>query len=212
MKTDQLIDSLVADRDRPSLPPQRGLRFALPAAVAIAIGVFVYCLDMRADFGAAVESWRYLLKLLTAALIAIAGGLALLHLAQPEHAAARVLRLLPLAILPLLLGFALEGMMIPADLWSTAAMGQGALYCLFYVPVLTLAPLAATLWAMGRGAPQSPMLGGAIAGLAAGGVGAFVYSIHCNNDSPFYVAIWYLGGIAIVTLLGALIGQRYLRW
>lgn len=212
MKTEQLIDTLVVDRDRQTLPPQRGLRFALPAATVITISVFVVCLDMRVDFGAAIESWRYLLKLLNAALFAIAGGLALLHLARPEHATARALRLLPLAALPLLLGFVVEGMTMPRELWLTAAMGRWPLFCLFFVTVLSLPPLAATLWALGRGAPQSPVLGGAVAGLAAGGIGAFVYSIHCDNDSPFYVAIWYLGAISIVTLLGALIGSRYLRW
>lgn len=212
MKTNQLIDSLVADRSRSLLAPRRGLRLALPAAIAAAIAVFIYFLDMRADFATAMESWRYLLKLLTAALIAVAGGMALLHLVQPEDESARILRLLPLAFLPLVLGLVLEALMVPRDLWLGAALGQGAFYCLLYVPVISLAPLAATLWATGRGAPRSPVLGGAVAGLAAGGIGAFIYSIHCDNDSPFYVGLWYLGGIAIVTLLGALIGSRYLRW
>lgn len=212
MKTEQLIDSLVADRDRRVLAPHQGLRLALPLAIMATILVFIWCLDMREDLMPAMETWRYLLKLLTASLIAIGAGAALIYLSRPEHGARRVVKWLPLALLPLLAGFALEGMMLPAVSWEQAAMGSGRMYCLFYVPILSLAPLAATLWALGRGAPRSPVLGGAIAGLAAGGIGAFVYSIHCDNDSPFYVAIWYLGGIGIVTLLGALLGYRYLRW
>jgi len=80
------------------------------------------------------------------------------------------------------------------------------------VPLISLAPLVAALTAMRRGAPQSPLTAGAVAGFAAGGIGAFIYSIHCDNDSPFYVAIWYLGAILIVTLLGAVLGRSVLRW
>lgn len=212
MKTDQLIDSLVADRHRKPLQPGRSMTFALPAALLIAVLIFISILDMRPDLGSALESWRYLLKILLAALIAATAMVALLQLARPEQDARPVLRWLPLLALPLLLGFVAEGSLLPVAEWGKAALGEGAMSCLTYVPLLSLAPLAAILWAMARGAPQSPGATGAVAGLAAGGLGAFIYAIHCDNDSPFYVAIWYLGAIGIVTLLGALIGRRYLRW
>jgi hypothetical protein len=212
MKTDQLIDSLVADRQHKPLQPGRGMVYVLPTALLIAIALFAFILDMRPDLGSAMESWRYLLKLLLAALIATTAMLALLRLARPEQDARPVLRWLPFVVVPLVLGFVAEGSLVPVADWGKAALGESPLYCLTYVPLLSLAPLAAILWAMARGAPQSPAATGAVAGLAAGGLGAFIYAIHCDNDSPFYVAIWYLGAIGIVTVLGALVGQRYLRW
>jgi hypothetical protein len=212
MKTDQLIDSLVADHDHRPLHAARGILFVLPPAIILSTLIFAYFLDARPDLAQALTSWRYLLKIMMAALIAMTATIFLLHLANPLHRPRTALRFLPLVALPLLAGFLFEGSSLPREQWMIAAMGQQPYFCLIFVPLLSLAPLVATLWTIGRGAPQSPLAGGAVAGLAAGRNGALVFAIHCDNDSPFYVAIWYLGAIAIVTLLGALIGRRYLRW
>jgi hypothetical protein len=61
-------------------------------------------------------------------------------------------------------------------------------------------------------APANPTAAGALAGLAAGGIGGAVYGLHCFDDSPLFVAIWYPVGIALMTTAGALIGRRVLRW
>lgn len=212
MKTEHLIDSLVADQDRRPIGIGRGVVYALPPAILISMVLFAWFLDIRVDLMTALESWRYLLKVLMAGLIALAALGLVLHLAQPQNRPAAAFRWLPLLALPLLAGFGLEGALLPSDQWAAAAMGRNPVHCLTFVPLISLAPLAATLWIMGRGAPRSPAAGGAAAGLAAGGIGAFIYAIHCDNDSPFYVAIWYLGAIALVTALGGFIGRRWLRW
>jgi hypothetical protein len=80
------------------------------------------------------------------------------------------------------------------------------------IPVLSLAPLAALLWALRRGAPLNPLRAGAIAGLIAGGIGAAWYASHCPDDSPLFVAVWYTIGISIATAIGAALGSRLLRW
>jgi hypothetical protein len=168
---------------------------------------------MRPDFMTALGSWRYLFKLATAGSIALFGLVLLLQLARPEQSLRRALLwLLPLALAPLVISIAMEFMMLPAEQWGASAMGFYPLYCLCLVPLISLAPLAAGLAAMRRGAPQSPTIAGAVIGFAAGGIGAFIYSVHCDNDSPFYVAIWYLGAIVIVTVLGAILGRSLLRW
>jgi hypothetical protein len=63
-----------------------------------------------------------------------------------------------------------------------------------------------------NGATTRPALAGAAAGLAAAGIGAFLYSAHCRDDSPLFIIAWYVIATAIVTLIGALLGLRYLRW
>ncbi|TDQ80602.1 hypothetical protein A8950_3137 [Dongia mobilis] len=211
MKTDQLIDSLVADQGRRVNGSGMTLLASLPIALLVSIALFAYVLDMRDDLAAALESWRYLLKLLLPALVAVAAIALMLHLARPQAAAA-VLRWLAWLAVPLVLGLLAEAVLVPRESWGVVAIGQNPLFCLFFVPALSLPPLAAALWSLSRGAPQSPTAAGIVAGLAAGGIGALLYAAHCDNDSPFYLALWYLGGISIVTLLGGLIGHRYLRW
>jgi len=78
--------------------------------------------------------------------------------------------------------------------------------------VFSAAPLAALLYALKSGAPDSPALAGAAAGLVAGSIGAAVYATHCIEDSPLFLALWYTIGISAVTLLGAAIGRHTLKW
>ena len=54
-----------------------------------------------------------------------------------------------------------------------------------------------------------------IAGLDAqisGAVAAALYAIHCNDDSPLFVATWYTLAIGLTTIVGSLLGRRFLRW
>ena len=57
--------------------------------------------------------------------------------------------------------------------------------------MLSLAPLAAVLYALRQGAPSNLTLAGAIGGLLSAGVGATLYASHCADDSPLFVATWY---------------------
>ena len=55
-------------------------------------------------------------------------------------------------------------------------------------------------------------MAGAVAGLVAGGVGATLYAMHCTDDSPLFVALWYSLAVALVALAGAAAGRWLLRW
>lgn len=212
MKTEDLIGGLVADQGQPTISVRQTFGFALPLALLAALGIFSYVLDMRHDFVEALATWRYLLKLLVTASIAAFGIMLLFRMARPQHAPVDHLKWVLLALAPLALGLITEMAALPTDRWSESAIGSGAIYCLTLVPLIAIAPLAATLITLKRGAPQSPTAAGAFAGFAAGGLGALIYTLHCDNDSPFYVAIWYLTAIGIVTLVGAGIGRTWLRW
>lgn len=212
MKTGQLIDSLVADQGRKMRGMGHSLAVALPVAIMASLAVFAFELDMRSDLETALASWRYLLKLLQPSLIAGTAIAIMLQMARPQFAPAAAFRWLPLLLLPLAAGLVAEAALTPRDSWGAVAMGRGPLFCLLFVPMLSLAPLAAVLWSLSRGAPRSPAAAGAAAGLGAGGIGALIYAAHCGNDSPFYLGLWYLGGIAIVGLIGGLVGGRFLRW
>jgi hypothetical protein len=68
------------------------------------------------------------------------------------------------------------------------------------------------LLALRQGAPTRPGVAGAAAGLLAGGIAATFYAAHCTDDSPLFVATWYTLAIGALALLGAAVGQRFLRW
>ncbi len=63
--------------------------------------------------------------------------------------------------------------------------------CSVAIMGLSFAPLALLLTAMRAGAPRWPRMAGAMVGLLAGATGALFYAIHCPDDSPLFVAVWY---------------------
>ena len=115
---------------------------------------------------------------------------------------------------PLLLAGAvlLELQAVPADHWAVSAFGSMPVACMKYIPLLSLAPLGAILFALRQGAPSNPVAAGASAGLLSGAIGAALYATFCVDDSPMFLAIWYVAGITIVSALGALVGSRLLKW
>jgi hypothetical protein len=50
------------------------------------------------------------------------------------------------------------------------------------------------------------------AGALAGAIAAAAYALHCNEMALPFLAIWYVLGIAVPTVLGALLAPRWLRW
>lgn len=84
--------------------------------------------------------------------------------------------------------------------------------CPAYIALLSLPVLAAALWAMKGLAPTRLALAGAASGLLAGAIAALVYALHCPEMEAPFLATWYLIGILLPTVSGALIGPFVLRW
>jgi hypothetical protein len=91
-------------------------------------------------------------------------------------------------------------------------MGSTWEYCLYYVPTLSVPVLVATLWAMRGLAPTRLSLAGAAAGLLAGAIGALIYALHCPEMEAPFIGVWYVAGMLIPTVAGALLGPIVLRW
>lgn len=120
-------------------------------------------------------------------------------------------RLLPLAALAVL-AVAVELSVLPSVSWAGRLIGSNALVCLVAIPTLAIVPLAAVLAMLRSGAPASPTLAGAAAGLLAAAAAAALYAFHCFDDSPLFVVTWYgLAALPVITL-GAVAGRRLLRW
>lgn len=212
MKTEDLIAALASDRTAGTSPDRLLLRALIPGMFIAAV-LFFLLAGPRPDLAAvATGSPRFLLKLmLTGGMLAGAAGL-LLRLASPGALPGLWRGWLICVPLLLLIGVGLELATLPRDEWHPSAIGDNARWCLVMIPLLGAAPLAAGLWALRQAAPLRPMLTGAIVGLLSAGVAGFLYALHCTDDSPLFVAIWYSAATAVLALSGALLGRWLLRW
>lgn len=212
MRTEDLVDALVADAATPVRQLRRDIGLALAVGSALAILHFTLTLGARPTFAASLGDWRFLLKFIVTGALA-AGALALLlPLSRPTGQPGRTALLLAVPPMLVLAAAGIDLAVNPQSIWMTRAIGQNSMICLRAVPALALGPLVALLIALRRAAPGSPALAGAVAGLAAGAIGALLYAAHCPDDSPLFVAIWYTLAIGIVTGAGALAGRLLLRW
>jgi hypothetical protein len=84
--------------------------------------------------------------------------------------------------------------------------------CAFNITLLALPLFGAAFWVIKGLAPTRPAWAGASAGLLAGASAASLYALHCPEMAAPFLGIWYVLGIAIPAVLGALLGPRLLRW
>jgi hypothetical protein len=210
MRTEQLVEALVADRTA-RRPLESGLVLTLAGGVMASLGIFFLTLGVRSDIGPALATWRFDLKVAMVLLGLVLAFGTCLDCARPDMSRHPLRRLLPvLAILAA--AIAIELVLVPASGWERRLVGSNSMICLPMVPLLSLAPLAAILLMLRRAAPASPALAGASAGLLAALSGASLYTFHCFDDSPLFVATWYTLAVLAMVAVGAVAGHRLLRW
>ena len=213
MKTDQLIAAMTADLAVKPAPVSRAVLLAIAASLPVALAVLVYGMAVRPDLWTMLgSSPRFTFKFVFTLTTAAAGLWLALRLSRPGRDAGAALIALGVSAALLACAVGLELKALPSGMWMPALIGDRAVACMLLIPTLAAAPLAALLYALKSGAPDSPRAAGAAAGLLAGGIGATLYASHCTNDSPLFVAVWYVIGMSAVTVIGSVIGQRVLRW
>lgn len=210
MKTEDLIAGLARDAGTTGPSLNGRLTIAAGAAAAVALGAMLLTLGTRPNLAAAMGSTLFTQKLLLMATLAVAALALLRAAARPEADLPRAVLVLPALIF--LFGMGHEVATQPATDIGARLVGNNAGRCLVAIPLMSALPLAALFVALGRAAPQSAMQAGALAGFAAGTIAAFFYALHCGDDSPFFVAVWYSLGITLMTAVGAAIGRRLLAW
>jgi len=213
MKTDDLIKALAADAKSVEQPIARTLAVAVGVGALLSLAAFLATLGMRPDFmEAASNSVRFLFKFIVTLSLAVPAFFLVRGLSRPDFKIDK--RLWWLALGPALLigGIALEMMSVPADAWHARMIGHNSFYCMITIPLLSLAPFAAVLYALKCGAPANPTVAGAVGGILSAAIAATLYASHCADDSPLFVALWYPVGFVLMAVLGAMIGSRYLRW
>ena len=211
MKTDDLIDLLAADNGTPRPDLRLRLLAAAFGGAALSFPLLLLFYGIRPNLAEAVLDWRVATKFAVALALAVTGALLALRLARPVPERGAWLMLLPA---PLILAVAgtVELAVNPMGSWPDLALGHYASACLMGVPLLSAIPLAAILWALRDGAPAIPAQAGVAAGAMAAGLGSALYALHCPDDSPLFLAIFYGMAAAAIILAGRAGGARMLRW
>ena len=211
MQTEDFIERLTRD-----LAPRWSLRrmytLWILAGIVVAGALFVPTLGVRSDLDLAMHTVRFDFKFALTLSLAVAAAGLLFPLSRPGAKIGEWKWIL--AAVPFLLAASvvLELLATPEASWRARLVGSNALPCLTAIPLLSAGPLVCLLAGLRYGAPTRPGLIGAVAGLAASGIGASFYASHCPDDSPLFVATWYVIGTAIVVIAGAIMGRRLLRW
>jgi len=210
MSTNRLIELLAQD----ATVRTRFGSFLLKAtvgAIMLAAAAFLSTLPPRQDLDLVYNTVRFLFKFAVTLPLAIAVIGLLDRIARPGAPLGPWPWLLGLPIAVLATGVLFELALFPASEWPTRLVGQNAIYCLLFIPLIAMGPLACFIVTLRRGAPSNRGLAGATAGVAASAVAAILYAFHCPDDSPLFVATWYTVATGIVGTVGYTAGLRFLR-
>ena len=213
MKTDELVTMLATGAGAVD-PGATTRRFALAAgggALGAAL-LMAIVLGVRHDLAQAVAQPMFWVKSGYVVCLALASLYAVSCLARPGS---RLIGATVALTAPVLLMWALAGIeLADADNATRAELFFGTSWtsCPVLIATLSLPAFFTMLWAVKQMAPTRLHLAGGAAGLAAGAIGAAVYSLHCTEMSAPFLGLWYLLGVLIPTAAGALLGPRLLRW
>jgi hypothetical protein len=212
MKTEELLRALTADEVKrwPSL--EHLLMAGLLAGTFCAALLFIWRIGVRPNLLVAATDPRLMLKFMVTLALAVSAAGLLLRLIHPGLYPGRWALALLIGPVALAIGIACELIVFPPAAWGARLLGRYSAFCLTSVPLLAAPILTALLLVLRKGAPTRPALTGAVAGLLAGAMGAFLYAAHCPDDSPLFVLAWYGLSIALVTAVGLALGSRLLRW
>ncbi|MDA8095223.1 MAG: DUF1109 domain-containing protein [Betaproteobacteria bacterium] len=213
MKTDDFVELLA--RDTGPVQADMGTR-----RFALAIGVGALCaallmvgvLGLNPALAAYTRLPNFWAKVVFVTTLAGISLLVARRLARPGVGLGR----LPIALAVPVLAMWAGGILVlvtstPAERVE-AFFGQTWKVCPFLIAMLSAPVFVGVVWAMKGLAPTRLRLAGGAAGFLSGAVGAVVYCLHCPELGLPFVGCWYLLGILIPTGIGALLGERLLRW
>lgn len=212
MKTNDLIAAIAADQLPDARPVEHTIKVAAVLGGLVSLTVFLLSMGWRPDIGAALVTVRFPFKFIVTLAVVISAAQMLVRLAKPDADVVRGAWRLGAGPALILAGVVVELLVLPSSAWRDNLVGSNAALCLMAIPFLSIAPTVALLLALKRGAPARPRLAGAVCGLLSASIAATMYALHCTDDSPLFVFVWYSSAIGIVTVVAAVAGGRLLRW
>lgn len=213
MQTGQLIAMLATGVEpvRPHLLRRRYMR-VLSWALALTAAVMLAVLGVRPDIHQAAWLLMFWAKLAFTTALLTGAVAAVVCISRPGGRVGRAATMLvaPVVAVWLISGFELINAspdevrrLIYGDSWAVCPVTIAALSVMLFVAVI---------WTMRGFAPTRLALAGGAAGLLAGAGAATIYALHCCEMSMPFIGIWYVIGMMIPAVVGAVIGPRVLRW
>lgn len=213
MRREELIDTLSADL-KPVGPyaVERRVMAGLAVGMAAGLALLVVWLGLRPDLVEAVRTGMFWIKLAYTLAIGVTAMILACGLARPDcpARASLIVALAPLGVVAI--WAAAEIVQAPGADRLRLWLGSSWMVCPLRIMVISAPAFFGALWAFRRFAPTRLRLAGFAAGLAAGGAGASVYALACQESTVAFLATWYTLGVLAVAGLGALVGPRVLRW
>jgi hypothetical protein len=213
MKTDDLISMLAGG----VAPVDRGLlakRFALAVIIA-ALGSLVMVLAIfgaRPDLSVVSRTPLFWAKIALPLCLAIGSLWMVTRLARPGVSAGSGRWVVSAGVLVVWLAGLYALTQAEPDTRVAMIFGKTWRTCAFNITLLAIPGFISIFWALRGMAPTRLRLAGACGGLLAGSLATVAYCLHCPEmEIPFW-GVWYLLGLLLSTVIGALIGPRVLRW
>lgn len=213
MKTDDLVAMLATGVTAvPERAARKRIGLALLIGAPLSLAILFAGYGLRDDLGQVISLPMFWAKLLFPLCIGVSAFVTVERLARPGVG----LRLAWVGMaVPVLLVWAIAAaawLTAPAQDRMPALLGQSWRTCAFSIGLMALPIFVAALLALRQLAPTQPTLAGAAAGAMAGGAGAAIYALHCVELSVPFLAVWYVLGMLMPALAGAMLGRLLLRW
>jgi hypothetical protein len=205
------VSALIDDLE-PVKPMGRALPLALSAAITLlAIGLIVWFQGMRADVVAGRPSEMFLIRSGVLLLLGGATAHAVTSMASPSVGRGQHGWQMALAAAVL---FPLSALIVATtgDIGPALSAMNSGLRCMAYSLIGGLATAAPMVFMLRKGAPTYPERAGWLTGIAAGGLGAFAYNLHCPFNNIVYIGLWYSLALVICALVGRLVVPHLIRW
>ncbi|WP_064692792.1 NrsF family protein [Rhizobium aegyptiacum] len=212
-KTDDIIERLASDlKPVPRNALWRVFALGIAPALGLSLLLMLVILGPRTDMADVLTLPVFWIKSAYNALIAAAAFAAVFRLSRPDGSEGRFFGLLAVIFAAMAAVAAIQLLTEPVQAYRLLILGSSTLHCPPLIVGFAIPVYAGTVWALRRAAPVDMRLTGFVAGIAAGGAGAWVYSWFCTENGMPFVLIWYSLGILLTGALGAVTGPRLLRW
>lgn len=213
MKTDDLISMLatgVAPVDRHVLGRRFGIAVAAGAVLATLLVAAV--LHIRADLAEIATTPLFWAKVALPLSLACGALWMATRVARPGVPAGASWIGVTAPFAAVWLGALLVIAQTPTGERLAAVLGQTWRTCPFNITALSVPVFIAVFWALRGLAPTRLRLAGAAGGLLSGAIATLAYCLHCPEMGVAFWGVWYVLGMLVPTVAGALLGPRLLRW
>lgn len=213
MKTNELIDLLSAGDcavDRYALSKRFAIALLAGALGALLLMGTLY--GVRPDLAEVARTPLFWAK------VALPGSLTPLalylcaRLARPGIRGGMAWGLLLMPVLLVWVGGAMELAGAPTEARSGLVLGTTWRSCPLNIGLLSVPTFIGVFWALRDLAPTRLRLAGAVGGLLAGATATLAYCLHCPEMGIPFWGVWYLLGMLLPTLMGAILAPHLLRW